>query len=316
MSSERTSAPPRPLRIGTRGSPMALFQAALVRDRLRAAHPDLAAEGGLEVVPIRTTGDRVLTRRLAEIGGKGLFTKEIEEALRDGRIDLAVHSLKDMETNLPAGLAIGCVLARDDPRDALVAGPGLSLASLPRGARIGTASLRRTAQLLRRRPDLAIVPMRGNVGTRLGKLAAGEADGLVLALSGLQRLGEAARASEILEAEIMLPAVGQGALAIECREGDAAVRTRLVPLDDPATAACVAAERAMLAALDGSCRTPIAGLARIAGERLVLDGLLLSPDGKAERRGQNAGPVGDAEAIGRQLGERLRRGAGAEFGFA
>ena len=306
--------PLRPLRIGTRGSPMALFQAGLVRDRLRAAHPDLAAEGAVELVAIRTTGDRVQTRLLAEIGGKGLFTKEIEEALIDRRIDLAVHSLKDMETVLPAGLDIGCVLARDDPRDALVSRGG-GLADLPRGARIGTASLRRRAQLLRYRGDFAIAPMRGNVGTRLDKLAAGEVDALVLALCGLQRLGKAGVASEILAPELMLPAVGQGALAIECRAADDRLRQRLAPLNDPATAASVAAERAMLAALDGSCRTPIAGLATIHEGRLGLDALLLAPDGNAERRGRIAGRVEDAVALGTELGERLRRDAGPEFGF-
>jgi hydroxymethylbilane synthase len=293
---------------------MALYQAGLVRDRLRAAHPDLAAEGAVELVAIRTTGDRVQTRLLAEIGGKGLFTKEIEEALFDRRIDLAVHSLKDMETVLPEGLEIGCVLARDDPRDALVSRGG-GLADLPRGARIGTASLRRRAQLLRYRGDFAIAPMRGNVGTRLEKLAAGEVDALVLALCGLERLGKPGAASEILAPELMLPAVGQGALAIECRAADAALRQRLAALDDPGTAACVAAERAMLAALDGSCRTPIAGLATIAAGRLGLDALLLAPDGNAERRGHIAGRVEDAVALGTELGERLRRDAGPEFGF-
>ena len=304
----------RPLRIGTRGSPMALYQAELVRDRLRAAHPELAAEGALELVPIRTTGDRVQTRLLAEIGGKGLFTKEIEEALLDRRIDLAVHSLKDMETVLPPGLAIGCVLPRDDPRDALVARGG-GLADLPPGARIGTASLRRRAQLLRRRPDLAIVPMRGNVNTRLGKLDAGEVDALVLALCGLERLGKADLASDILSAEAMLPAVGQGALAVECRGAEDEVRALLNLLHDPDTAACVTSERAMLAALDGSCRTPIAGLATIDGDRLTLEALLLSHDGRAERRGRTSGAVADARRVGGELGERLRRGAGPEFGF-
>jgi hydroxymethylbilane synthase len=299
-----------PLRIGTRGSPMALHQAELVRDRLGAAHPGLA----IELVPIRTTGDRVQTRQLAEIGGKGLFTKEIEEALLDRRIDLAVHSLKDMETVLPAGLEISAVLARDDPRDALVSRDGGGLADLPHGARIGTASLRRRAQLLRWRGDLDVAPIRGNVGTRLAKLAAGEFDALVLALCGLERLGRAGVASEILGPELMLPAVGQGALALECRAGDPALRQLLAPLDDPASAACVAAERAMLAALDGSCRTPIAGLATIAGDRLSLDALLLAPDGSAERRDHIAGAIGDAVALGSELGARLRRGAGPEFG--
>ncbi len=307
--------PSRPLRIGTRGSPMALYQARLVRDRLCAAHSDLAAEGAVELVPLRTTGDRVLTRQLAEIGGKGLFTKEIEEALLDRRIDLAVHSLKDMETVLPEGLEIGAVLARDDPRDAVISRSGAGLADLPHGARVGTASLRRRAQLLRWRDDLQVVPIRGNVGTRLAKLAGGEFDALVLALCGLKRLGKAALVTEILAAELMLPAVGQGALAIECRAADPALRQLLAPLNDPTSAACVAAERAMLAALDGSCRTPIAGLAAIAGDRLSLDGLLLAPDGSAERRDHIAGAIGEAVALGNELGERLRRGAGPEFGF-
>jgi hydroxymethylbilane synthase len=302
-----------PIRIGTRGSPMALYQAGLVRDRLCAAHPGRA--GAVELLPIRTTGDRVQTRLLTEIGGKGLFTKEIEEALLDRRVDLAVHSLKDMETVLPAGLEIGAILARDDPRDALVSRGGAGLADLPQRARIGTASLRRRAQLLRYRGDFEIAPMRGNVGTRLDKLAAGEVDALVLALCGLERLGKAGLASEILAPEAMLPAVGQGVLAIECRAGDPALRQLLAPLNDPASAACAAAERAMLAALDGSCRTPIAGLATIAADYLSLDALLLSPDGSAERRGTIAGAIGDAVALGRELGARLRRDAGPEFGF-
>ena len=305
----------RPLRIGTRGSAMALYQAGLVRDRLRQAHAELAAEDMVEVVPIRTTGDRVLNRQLSEIGGKGLFTKELEEALLGGRIDLAVHSLKDMETYLPAGLEIGCVLPRDDPRDVVVSRNGAPLAELPMGARVGTASLRRRAQLLQRRGDLSIVPIRGNVGTRLDKLAAGEVEALVLALCGLERLGKAAAATEILSPEEMLPAVAQGALAIECRSDDTEVREVLAPLNDPASAICVAAERAMLAALDGSCRTPIAGLATIAGDRLTLDALLLALDGSAERRGRSEGAVSDAVMLGRELGERLRQGAGSEFGF-
>src|SRR5215472_11469270 len=240
-----------PLRIGTRGSPMALCQAALVRDRLVAAHPGLAAAGAVEIVTIRTTGDRVQDRRLAEIGGKGLFTKEIEEALFAGRIDLAVHSLKDVETWLPEGLEIACVLARDDPRDAFLSIQAASLAALPQGAGIGTASLRRQAQLLRLRPDLRIVPIRGNVDTRLKKLQAGEIDAIVLALCGLERLDFTDQASEILPRETMLPAVGQGALAIECRADDGAVQRLVEGLHDPITSACVGAERAMLAALDG-----------------------------------------------------------------
>ena len=312
---KETRLPARPLRIGTRGSPMALYQAQLVRDRLIAAHSRLAEAGALDIVPIRTTGDREQKRLLAEIGGKGLFTKEIEEALLDRRIDFAVHSLKDMETRLPEGLEIGCVLPRDDPRDALLSRDGARLDELPHGARIGTASLRRTAQLLRLRPDLAIAPMRGNVNTRLDKLAAGEADALVLALSGLERIGKAGLVTEVLPIERILPAVGQGALAIECRSDDGEVKAILSPLHDPDSAACVTAERALLAALDGSCRTPIAALARIARGRLALDGLLLSADGKSERRGSVAGMPAAAEALGTDLGQQLRRGAGPEFGL-
>ncbi len=307
--------PLRPLRIGTRGSAMALYQANLVRDRLVAAHPALAAPGMIELDVIRTTGDRVQNRLLAEIGGKGLFTKEIEAALIDRRVDLAVHSLKDMETALPPGLVIACVLPRDDPRDALVSRDGAALDALPRGAKIGTASLRRTAQLLRYRGDLCIAPMRGNVDTRLAKLAAGETDALVLALSGLRRLGKEASVSEIVPVDIMLPAVGQGALAIEARADDTEVRDLLAPLHDAASAACVTAERAMLAALDGSCRTPIAGFAELTGERLRLRAILLSADGSAERRAEGAGPASEPEALGREIGARLRAGAGPEFGL-
>jgi hydroxymethylbilane synthase len=305
----------RPLRIGTRGSAMALHQANLVRDRLIAAHPALAEPGMVELVPIRTTGDRVQNRLLAEIGGKGLFTKEIEEALLDRRIDLAVHSLKDMETILPPRLAIACVLPRDDPRDALVTRDGSGLDALPRGARIGSASLRRRAQLLRRRGDLEIAPIRGNVDTRLNKLDAGEIDGLLLALCGLERLGRADAVSEIIPVETMLPAVGQGALAIETRAGDGNLRDWLMPLHDTESAACVTAERAMLAALDGSCRTPIAGLAALDGDRLSLRGLLLAADGSAERRAAGVGSASDPVALGNDVGERLRRGAGPEFGL-
>jgi hydroxymethylbilane synthase len=293
---------------------MALYQAGLVRDRLIAAHPDLAAEGAVALLPLRTTGDRVQDRRLAEIGGKGLFTKEIEEALLDGRADLAVHSLKDMETVLPAGLVIAAVLPRDDPRDALVTQDGKGLMALPRGSRVATGSLRRRAQLLLRRADLEVVPIRGNVDTRLRRVTEGDVDGLVVALCGLERLGQADVASEILAPEVMLPAVGQGALAIECRADADPVRRRLAALDDPPSAACAAAERAMLAALDGSCRTPIAGLATIVGDRLILRGLLLTPDGDGERRGEISGAIAEAAGLGAELGARLRAAAGPEFG--
>jgi hydroxymethylbilane synthase len=301
------------LRIGTRGSAMALFQAGLVRDRLAAAHPDLA--GRIEIVPIRTSGDREQSRRLAEIGGKGLFTKEIEEALLGRRIDLAVHSLKDVETWLPAGLEIACVLPRDDPREAFLSPRAASLAQLPPGAVVGTSSLRRQAQLLRRRPDLRIAPLRGNVDTRMRKLAAGEIDATILAFCGLVRLGQEAAAREILSPAAMLPAIGQGALAIECRSADDALRSRLGRLHDAASGAAVAAERAMLAALDGSCRTPIGGLAEIAGGRLVIEGAIWKPDGSEELAGKRAGAIDEAAALGADLGRELRRRAGPGFGF-
>jgi hydroxymethylbilane synthase len=301
------------IRIGSRGSPMALHQSGLVRDRLAAAHPDLA--GRVEIVTIRTTGDRVQDRRLAEIGGKGLFTKEIEEALLARRIDLAVHSLKDVETWLPAGLVLASVLPRDDPRDAFLSPLAARLMELPAGARVGTASLRRQAQLLRLRPDLVVVPFRGNADTRIRKLDSGEVDATLLALAGLERLGLADRAGEILSTDIMLPAVGQGALALECRTDDDDLRRRLLPLHDTRSAACVAAERAMLAALDGSCRTPIAGLAEFDGDRLRLRGLLLRPDGSGELRAERGGTIGEAERLGADLGAELRRRAGPEFGF-
>ena len=308
-----------PLRIGTRGSPMALSQTGVVRNRLIARRPDLAAAGAIEIVTIRTTGDRVQDRRLAEVGGKGLFTKEIEEALLAGHIDIAVHSLKDMETWLPNGLEIACVLPRDDPRDALVfndtSNSASSLATLPKGARIGTASLRRQAQLLLRRPDLSVGPIRGNVNTRLRKLEEGEFDALVLAVCGLQRLEKLDLATEILSPEIMLPAVGQGVLAIEYRAGDDAVRGVLQPIHDPGTALCAGAERAMLAALDGSCRTPIAGFAELDGDRLAIDGLVLKPDGSEAVRGRREGDMHDAAALGTELGHELRRLAAPDLGL-
>jgi hydroxymethylbilane synthase len=305
----------RPLRIGTRGSPMALRQTAIIRERLVAAHPELAEAGAVEVVTIRTTGDRVQNRPLAEIGGKGLFAKEIEEALLAGKIDLAVHSLKDLETWLPDGLVIACVPPRDDPRDAFVSASGASLASLPKGGKVGTASLRRQAQLLRHRPDLSIVPIRGNVNTRLSKLGAGDVDALVLALCGLERLDLRGHATQILPREVMLPAVGQGALAVECRTADETARQLLLPLHDPISAACVAAERAMLAALDGSCRTPIAGFAETDGDRLTIEGLLLNEDGTKEIRGRFDGGIGDAAQLGGELGRELRSSAGPDFGL-
>ncbi|MGE4219756.1 MAG: hydroxymethylbilane synthase [Alphaproteobacteria bacterium] len=301
---------PSSIRLGTRGSPLALRQAETVRDALTAAHPGLA----VEIVPIRTTGDAVQDRRLSEIGGKGLFSKEIEQALRENRIEIAVHSLKDMETQLADGFAIAAVLPREDPRDALIA-PGIrGLADLPPGAVIGTSSLRRQAQLLHRRRDLTVVSMRGNVGTRLDKLARGEAQATLLAMAGLRRLDLTRHATLPLDPSVMLPAAGQGAIAIECRASDTALLSMLAPLNDDATAACVAAERALLAALDGSCHTPIGGLATLgAGGSLTLDGLVATPDGARLERLHGTAPASDADALGTEIGRRLRAAMGAEF---
>jgi hydroxymethylbilane synthase len=301
------------LRLGTRGSPLALAQAAELRARLGAAHPELSEEGAIETVVIRTTGDAVRDRTLAAIGGKGLFTKEIEEALLAGAIDLAVHSMKDMPTQLPPGLVIACHLPREDPRDAFLSLKAASVADLPKGACVGTASLRRQAQLLHQRPDLRVVPLRGNVETRLRKLAEGAVDATLLALAGLKRLGLADRATAVLEPTAMLPAVAQGAIGIETRADDERVRHLLLPLDDVATARCIAAERAFLAELDGSCRTPIAGLATLTGDALTFDGLIVRPDGSERHQTKRYGAASDAAALGADAGRELRRVAGPAF---
>ncbi len=307
--------PGRPLRIGTRGSPLALAQARELRDRLAAAHPSLAGDGAVEIAVIRTTGDRVQDRRLMEIGGKGLFTKEIEEALLDGRIDCAVHSIKDMQTWLPEGLVIGAVLPREDPRDVLIARNASSLANLQRGAVVGTSSLRRQAQLLASRPDLRVVPMRGNVETRLRKLAAGEIDATLLALAGLRRLGLADRAAAVLSTDEMLPAVAQGAIGVEIRAADGATADLLAAIDDRASAVCVAAERACLAELDGSCRTPIAALAELepGGHALRLRALIAMPDGSAMHRDSGRDVVANAITLGQSVGRALKAQAAPAF---
>ena len=302
-----------PLRIGTRGSPMALAQAAIVRDRLAAAHPELAAPGALEIVVIRTTGDAVQDRTLAAIGGKGLFTKEIEEALLARTIDLAVHSMKDVATWLPPGLEIACLLPRDDPRDAFLSPRAPTLAALSAGSVVGTASLRRQAQVLQRRPDLRVVPLRGNAGTRMRKLAAGECDATLLALAGLQRLGETQAIASVLSTAEMLPAVAQGAIGVECRADDQRVRDALVPLHHEPTATCIAAERALLAALDGSCKTPIAALATLTGTIVSLDALVIRPDGTASHRTARRGSTVDAARLGVDAGAELKRLAGPGF---
>ena len=301
------------LRIGSRGSPLALKQAEIVRTALIAAHPELAEPGTIDIVPIRTTGDRIQDRTLAEAGGKGLFTKEIEEALLAGAVDLAVHSAKDMQTWLPDGLAIGAVLPREDPRDVLISNSrAANLGALPPAALLGTASLRRQAQALMRRPDLKVVPFRGNVETRLKKLSAGMADATLLALAGLKRLGRE-NVGAVLEPQEMLPAAGQGVIAVEIRAGDRRMEVLLDPVNHGRTAACLAAERALLAALDGSCRTPIAGLAEPEAQSLCLRALIALPDGSKAYEDTITGPLGDAVLLGDEVGRRLLAKAGADF---
>jgi hydroxymethylbilane synthase len=301
------------LRIGTRGSKLALRQAAELSERLKAAHPELAATEAIETIVIRTTGDQVTDRALADIGGKGLFTKELEEALRDNRIDLAVHSLKDMPAPLPDGLALACHLPREDARDALIAPQARSLQELPRGASVGTSSPRRQAQLLHARPDLKIVPLRGNVDTRLAKIAAGAADATVLALAGLKRIGREGDVSGILSPEEMLPAAAQGIIAIEIRAEDTSMRSLLAAIDHRPTALCATAERALLEVLDGTCRTPIAAFAQLDGNRITLDAMVLSPDGRQCHRISRSTTTSRARELGRETGAALRQLAGPHF---
>jgi hydroxymethylbilane synthase len=298
------------LRIGTRGSPLALAQAAELKTRLQAAHRDLAAADAIAVTVIKTTGDKVHDRTLAAIGGKGLFTKEIEEALLAETIDLAVHSAKDLPTWLPDGLAIGCYLPREDPRDAFFSTRAGGIAQLAPGAVVGTASPRRHAQLLFARRDLRVVPLRGNVETRLKKLATGAVDATLLAVAGLKRLGLTDRITAILAPDEMLPAVAQGAIAVEIRQRNERVRRYLTALDHAATASAVTAERALLAALDGSCRTPIAALAEIGGGGLRLRAMVIRPDGSERLMTERHGPVADAAALGTDAGNELRARAG------
>ena len=301
------------LRLGTRGSKLALTQAGLVRDALAAAVPALAAPGAIEIVAIRTTGDAIQDRPLSEAGGKGLFVKEIEEALLARRIDAAVHSMKDMSVAQPAGLAIAAFLPREDARDVLIAGAVGRIADLRQGAIVGTSALRRRAQLLHRRPDLQIVNLRGNVDTRLAKREAGIVEATVLALAGLKRLGVAHVGTPVPEDE-MLPAVGQGAVCIECRHDDAGTRSWLTMIDHAPTATCVAAEHAMLAVLDGSCRTPIAGHAIFDKDgALYLRGLIAKPDGSELIATERRGAAAEAEAMGREAGEELKRRGGPGF---
>jgi hydroxymethylbilane synthase len=299
------------LRIGTRGSPLALVQARLVRARLAAAAG--LSEDAVELVTIRTTGDAIKDRPLAEEGGKGLFTKEIEDALLDGRVDLAVHSAKDMPTVLPNGLLLAACLEREDPRDVFISHKARSLADLPRGASLGTASPRRQAIAMRTRPDLRPLLLRGNVETRLKKLDAGEVDATLLALAGLKRLGLTGHATTIMSIDEFLPAVGQGAIGIETREDNKHVRDVLVRIDHADTSIAVACERAFLAVLDGTCKTPIAGHATVSGDSVQFRGLIARPDGTAAHDVTGTGSRDDASMIGAGAGRELKHRAGPGF---
>jgi hydroxymethylbilane synthase len=307
QSSTQTSV----LRIGSRGSPLALVQAREVQSRLAAACGLDPAR--IEIKVIRTTGDVVVDRPLNDIGGKGLFTKEIEEALLNRTIDLAVHSSKDMTTVLPPGLALSAFLPREDPRDAFISRKAKTLRELPSGAVVGTASLRRQAMVKRVRPDLAIVPLRGNVETRLRKIEAGEADATLLAVAGLKRLGLLDHATALLDVDEFLPAVGQGAIGIETRADDVATRDFVARINDADTATAVTAERAFLAVLDGSCRTPIGGHARVDNNVIRFRGLIVKPDGSAAFDVSRDGPAALAAELGADAGRELKARGGADF---
>lgn len=300
-----------PLRIGTRGSALALAQAHETRDRLMAAHG--LAEDDFEIVVIKTSGDRIQDRPLSEVGGKGLFTKEIEEALLDGRIDLAVHSSKDMPTVLPDGLALTAFLPREDVRDAFLSPKAKTLTDLPQGAVVGSSSLRRQAMIKRLRPDIDVVMYRGNLQTRLRKLAEGAVDATLLAAAGLRRLGLENEITSLLSEDEFLPAVGQGAICIESREGDQDTLNKLAAIHDQETQTRLDAERAFLAVLDGSCRTPIGGLATLDGETLHFRGIVLKPDGSETHQEEASGPASDAVTIGRTVGENLKTRMGPGF---
>ena len=299
------------LRIGTRGSPLALAQARMTRAALAAALGQ--GEDGIEIVTIRTSGDRIQDRPLAEAGGKGLFTKEIEEALLGRSIDLAVHSAKDMPTALPDGLILAACLPREDVRDAFISRKAANLRALPRGAVVGTASLRRQAMVKRLRPDVSVVPLRGNVETRIRKLEAGEVDATLLALAGLKRLGLADKATALLDVQEFLPAVGQGAITIEARSDDARIRELLARIDHADTSTALACERAFLAVLDGSCRTPIAGHAVLEGDAITFRGMILRPDGSEAHETSRSGKRKDAVTLGAEAGAELKRRAPADF---
>lgn len=300
-----------PIRIGTRGSPLALAQAREVQQRLEAMHGPGVLQ--FETRVIKTTGDRIQDRLLSEAGGKGLFTKELEEALLAGEIDCAVHSMKDMPTVLPTGLGIHCILPREDVRDAFISLTAKSLADLPQGAVVATASLRREAQVRRMRPDLRLVPVRGNVETRLHKLAEGVADATLLACAGLRRLGLADRITSVVPTDVMLPACAQGAIGIETRLDDTRMAATLAAINHDASALAVATERAFLGRLDGSCRTPIAGLAELSDGRVRFRGLILTPDGKEAHAAERNGAPGDIVSLAIEAAEELLAKAGPHF---
>ncbi|MEJ2567063.1 MAG: hydroxymethylbilane synthase [Gammaproteobacteria bacterium] len=298
----------RPLRIATRKSPLALWQAEYVRDRLTAAHPGLE----VELVRMTTQGDRVLDSPLAKIGGKGLFVKELEEGMLSGRADLAVHSMKDVPVELPAGLHLPVICEREDPRDAFVSRRYASLEGLPQGAKVGTSSLRRQCQLKALRPDLEILTLRGNVNTRLAKLDAGDFDAVILAAAGLLRLGFGDRITAYLDTATSLPAIGQGAVGIECRSADPMVNGLIAALNHSPTRTRVSAERAMNHRLEGGCQVPIAGHAVLEDHALILRGLVGYPDGSQVIRGEIRGNPDDAAALGIALADDLLvQGAGA-----
>lgn len=299
----------RPLVIGTRASKLALAQAEMLRDALLALDP--ARE--ITLASMTTAGDRELHKDISDWGYKGLFTKELEDALADGRVDLAVHSTKDMPSELPAGMVLAAVLPRADTRDAWVSPVHASLEALPKGATVGTSSTRRAAQLLHRRPDVNIVPFRGNVDTRLRKLADGVAEGTFLAAAGLKRLGYEQHIRDLIPSDQMLPAAAQGAIGIECRSDDDDVRALLARINHADTWTCITAERAFLKALDGSCRTPIGGLAELSEGTVTLRGEVLSLDGRLRFYQEIIGSAAEAERLGLALGERLRREAGEDL---
>ena len=297
------------LRIGTRGSPLALAQAEEVKSRLLAAHPTLAGDA-VAIVVIATTGDQIQSKPLKEFGGKGLFTKEIEAALLAGQIDMAVHSMKDVPTEVPPGLGIVCLLPREDPRDGFLSPVANSLEELPEGATVGSSSLRRVAQIRHVRPDLVVVNFRGNVNTRMRKLSEGVAQATFLACAGLHRLGMADRITAPVPVDVMLPAVAQAVIGVETRLDHNVAIDYLAPIHDGETAQCVAAERALLAALNGSCRTPIAALAELQGDRLSLRAQILREDGSESLETQRGGLAVDAAAMGQDAGEELSDRAG------